>query len=146
MPTTTKLHKLAPLPAFLEMTLPGHVHDTPRSASSDVAPRHPEVGEEVPDLDLPQLKAFSLRGMLMHAMLSYRVASEGVGKRGTGLVKELYDELLRLSVNEPELFLPPSGLGKFPHFLKQPRSCPENQVTCVASSSRLISRIFLHRA
>lgn len=100
----------------------------------------------MPDLDLPQLKAFSLRGMLMHAMLSYRVASEGVGKRGTGLVKELYDELLRLSVNEPELFLPPSGLGKFPHFLKQPRSCPENQVTCVASSSRLISRIFLHRA
>ncbi|KAJ1464650.1 hypothetical protein T484DRAFT_1757942, partial [Baffinella frigidus] len=89
--------------------------------------RHPEVSGEVPELNLPSLKPFSLRGMLMHAMLSYRVASEGVGPGGSGFVKDLYDELLGLSMREPELRLPSSGLGKFPHFLKPPPSRMENQ-------------------
>ena len=133
-------------PASLEvgtlMTTPGHVQDEPDNATTpdgvcEAHPRsqrepssepsvassgrvgHPQVSGEAPVLHLPELRPFSIRGMLMHAMLSYRVASEGVA--GNGFVKELYDELLRLSISEHDdtLHLPFSGLGKFPHFLNQ---------------------------
>jgi len=106
---------------------PPDICATPRTIGGEV--RHPEIPGQEPDLDLPQLKPFSLRGMLMHVMLSYRVASEGVGKTGNGFVKDLYSEILRLSTSDTDLTLPSTGLGKFPHFLKRPRSSrTENQV------------------
>jgi hypothetical protein len=139
------------------MTPPGHVQDEPDNLVEAMHPLsgqreplslrfpsepsgrvgHPEVPGETPALYLPELRPFSLRGMLMHAMLSYRVSSEGVGTSGNGFVKDLYDELLRLSVNDrnADLHLPFSGLGKFPHFLNQPpgasSSHREKQVSLV---------------
>ncbi|KAJ1489831.1 hypothetical protein T484DRAFT_1778889 [Baffinella frigidus] len=114
-------------PGWLEGIESELAEPAPRRTSS-VEVRHPEVSGETPELDLPALKTFSLRGMLLHLMLSYRVATEGVGK-GNGIVKDLYDELLRLSVEgSPELHLPGSALGKFPYFLKQPSLLnPEKQ-------------------
>jgi len=90
--------------AFADMCAP------PRAFEGMVS--HPEVSREVPSLDLPQLKFFSLREMLMHAMLSCRVASEGVGKAGSGCVKDLYTEIMRLSKSDPELTIPSTGSSR----------------------------------
>ena len=66
----------------------------------------------------PRRGAFSLRGTLMHAFVSYRVSTEG--PTGNGLSGLLAQKIRSLSMHEEGLQIPRHGFGIWPKGVKAP--------------------------
>ena len=80
---------------------------------------------------------FSLNGELMHAFVSYRVATEGPDGDGNGLSGLLAQKIRSLSLLEEGLQIPRNGYGFWPKGVKQPVPFFHNQAKVNRPCSRL---------
>jgi hypothetical protein len=101
-------------------TMRGAVLEVGRVPSVRIA--HPTTGETGDTFSLavhPLPGKFSLRGELMHAFISYRVATEGAG--GNGLSGRISERIRALSMDGmQELQIPQHGRGIWPQGVKKP--------------------------
>ncbi len=105
------------LPAGQRMQMPSN--SSPLEVSHGlIRPDTEEQGpiEEFGLAQLQPIKPFTLHMPFLHVMLSYRVETEGM--RGNQLVRDIYEKLHALSLNEQ--VIPMTGLSIWPPFFAPP--------------------------
>ena len=116
----TDVEAPVPLAASNFVSMRGAVLEVGRVPSYRVA--HPTNGETGGTLSLtvfPLTGKFSLRNELMHAFISYRVATEG--GEGNGLSGKISERIRSLSMDgTQELQIPQHGRGFWPQGVKKP--------------------------
>ena len=97
--------------------------DSPIRAISPtiIDPVHPSQSAM---LELPR---FTLRGAYFHAMISYRVATEGGGQIGNNLSNKLYEKTRDLSLEVDDCKILSCAWGTWPRFARKPKPFVQHQ-------------------